>query len=260
MLKNILHIALRNLLRNKTYNLINLMGLSIGIGCALLVFLFVSNELSYDKCFSDYEYIFRVRSDRYSGGTKDLSAFSSAMVAPTLLQDYPQVAHATRFSKERPSPVYHNGRGFYLTHITRADLDFFEIFDIPFIYGSREEALKRPNTAIITKRTSHKFFDDSNPLGKVIVRDSIPYEITGVIENWPVNSHIQYELILSWDPHEIHDFVRENPWEGSSYNYIKLNHAIDLESFEKRWGTYGLPMQILKRKIRRDIYSIICNP
>lgn len=248
MFKNILLVAFRNLFRQKGYSIINILGLAIGIACAFLVMIYVSYELSFDKCYSDHERIFRVRSDRYSGETVDISALSSQMVAPTLSRDYPQVIYATRFFKARPCPVYHEGNGLYLTYIARADMDFFDIFDLEFICGSREDALKRPNTCVITEPVSKKFFGDENPIGKVLVKDSINYEITGVIEKWPENSHINWELILSWDPHEVWDFVRENPWEGIAYNYIKVFPETDVDKLgdeiENIWERYVDPEKL----------------
>ncbi len=245
MLKNILLVAFRNLYRNKGYSLINILGLSIGIACAVLVMIYVSFELSFDKCFSDYDRIYRIRSDRYFGETIDQSALSSSMVAPTLLQDYPQVEYATRFFDERPAPIYYEGTGLYLNNIARADLDFFEIFDIPFIYGFREEALNRPSTAVITQSTSEKFFGDENPVGKILRRDTLKFEITGVIEDWPENCHFEFDLITSWEPYEVWDFVAENPWNGISLTYVKLMPDTDIGEFEKDvenlWYTYVEP-------------------
>jgi len=226
MFKNIFLTTIRNISRYRVYALINILGLTIGIACAFLVFTYVRYELSYNKFLSDHERIYRVRSDRYFGETIDPSAFSAAPLAPALKTSFPQVEYATRFSKSRPSPVLNKNQKYYVNDICAADLDFFEIFDVGFVLGSNA-SFQRPNTAVMTKNLAEKFFNKDNPIGKIIIRDSIEYEIIGVINNWPSNSHIRFDLIISREPHEELDFVIENPWVGIAFSYIKLRKDAD---------------------------------
>jgi len=244
MLRNILLVSFRNIFRYKGYSIINILGLSVGIACAFLVFIYLKFEMSYDKCFEDYENIYRVRSDRHFGPTIDISALSSAMVAPTLKSDYPQVEYATRINKGRPTPVLYEDRSYYVQNNCKADLDFFEVFGIEAILGNTAGFLN-PNTVVITENIVNQFFGDKNPIGKVFTVDTINYQVIAVIENWPNNSHIQFDMIFSWEPYELWDFVIENPWEGIAYSYIKLHPEAD---------------PVLLDEQIRDLYDRYVNP
>ena len=228
MIKNILLITFRNIRRHKAYSFINIIGLAIGIACAVVVFLYINNELTYDKYLPDYDKLYRINREAYSAELVYNTAGASAMLIPTLRNDFPQIECATRFYRGIDSPLRYKDIKMYVDRPYRADEYFFKIFKRKFLDGSAENVLSRPNTAVITNNLKEKIFGDEDPYGEIIYRDSIAYEIVGIIENWPSNSHLKPSLILSIEPH-IHE--RENDWGGYAYSYVKLKENIDVEKF-----------------------------
>lgn len=198
MIKNYLLIAWRNLLKNKVISFINIIGLVIGLLASLLIFIYVSYERSFDKCYPDADRIYRLINIRNYSSHVDESAGCVVQLGPTLKETYPEVEQYTRcfitsgiFSYEQ--------KLFKEEHVLFADSTFFDIFKLSFASKVSRLPLSRNNTAIITKETASKYFGSENPLGKIFLLDGrVPYVVEGVIENVPANSHLQYDIVLSF--------------------------------------------------------------
>jgi len=198
MIKNYILIAWRNLLKNKVISFINIIGLVIGLLASLLIFIYVSYERSFDKCYPDADRIYRLINIRNYSSHIDESAGCVVQLGPTLKETFPEVEQYTRcfitngiFSYEQML--------FKEERVLFADSTFFDIFKLPFVSKISSLPLSRKNTAVITKETATKYFGAENPLGKILLLDGrVPYVVEGVIENVPVNSHIQYDIVLSF--------------------------------------------------------------
>ncbi|MCI0695558.1 ABC transporter permease [candidate division KSB1 bacterium] len=200
MLKNYLKIALRNLLRHKGYSFINVAGLAVGITCCLLILLFVQDELSYDRYHEKADRIYRLVVENEAEGRVFQNALSSAPMVPALLRDYPEIESAARFYPVDASVMVSYGeKRFYEERFFYADAVAFEIFTFPFIKGDPQTALKEPNTVVLTEEMAHKFFGEEDPLGKIIKVDlQRDYLVTGVMQNIPNNSHLQFDFLASF--------------------------------------------------------------
>ncbi|MCJ7581788.1 MAG: ABC transporter permease, partial [Candidatus Aminicenantes bacterium] len=153
MYSNYLKIALRNIKKQKIYSLINISGLAIGTACCILIFLYVSFELSYDKYHNDAERVYRVAQKIYRESTEMVTARISTPVVPAIRNIFPEVEHASRFQTQewRRNLVERENNKFYESQVMIADNEIFNVLTIPFFSGHQETALIRPNTVVIAQ-------------------------------------------------------------------------------------------------------------
>ncbi|UCC80452.1 MAG: ABC transporter permease [Candidatus Zixiibacteriota bacterium] len=235
MLKNYIILSFRNIARQKGFSFLNIFGLAIGLACCILIFIYVSNELSYDTYHRDSDRIFRVAKSSQSKSRSDSFASVNLMTGPTLKESFDAVEQYVRFSFERPKPVRYEDRIFMEENFKHADPGIFDIFTIPFVSGNPETALTRPFSVVITEDIARKYFKDENPLGKTLMIDTVGYEITGVIENFPSNTHLKIDIIGSWKSIESDEYMRMG-WRSPANvpTYVKLASNVDPAVFEKR--------------------------
>ena len=232
MLKNYLKITYRSLLKNKTYAIISILGLAVGIVCSLFIARYVWFESSYDSFFPDNDRIYRLSLERVYPERVRNFASSPVTIAPTLLDNYPEVEAATRmhrlfFNPEMPVQV--GDESYVETQFYFADSLFFEVFNFQFVEGTPTEALNAADKVVLTDKTARKYFGDQPALNKTFKRGQTDMVVSGVIKDLPENSHMDFDLIGS-----IHSlgFIRNainqgswiNPWV---YTYIKLRPDAD---------------------------------
>jgi putative ABC transport system permease protein len=247
MFRNYLKVALRNIKKHKGYSLINISGLSVGMACCLVIFLYIASELTYDQYHEDADRIYRVAMYWKVPSGEFQSAGVSAGVAPGLNDRFTQVECAARIMPIHDMLVKNGNIRFYEDRMVYADQELFNIFKIPFINGNPAKALERPWTVVITRRIAEKYFGIENPLGKTIeikegaarmVRsmskpdsDNTEYEITGVVENPPSNTHFKYDFIVSQK--QLKQNVLRDSWHGGGvYTYVKLAPNVSAKDFE----------------------------
>ncbi|MFC1564708.1 ABC transporter permease [candidate division KSB1 bacterium] len=237
MLKNYFKIAFRNVLKHKGYSFINIAGLTVGITCFTIISMYVSFETSYDSYHKDADNIYRVAADIQGtnmSGNKRSFACISAPASPFIKENFSQVENSARFTVERNMPVKSNINEFYEDYVVFADQELFEILDIPVLHGDLQDLISRPGTVIITERTAEKYFQETDPLGKVLTIQSIDYEITGVIENAPRNSHLKYDIIASIISYRDLFPQSWNSWQKTVYyTYVKVVSYIDVGELER---------------------------
>jgi putative ABC transport system permease protein len=198
MLKSYLTIALRILRKQKIYTVINIAGLSIGMACSLFIFLWVLDELSYDRYHANADRIFRVIKHGRGGGEEYFTALSPTPLAQALKNEFPQILEATRISDDSARFFRYQDKGFNESRVVFADANIFEVFTIPLLSGDPETALVKPRTIVITQSMAQKYFGDEDPVGKTLQMDeNTDILITGVAEDIPHNSHFHYDFIGS---------------------------------------------------------------
>jgi len=198
MFKNYFKIVFRNIKRHKVYSFINISGLAIGMACCFLIGLFIFDELSFDRHHKNADRIYRVGVDRRP--KKQRTSWTAPPMAQAMKSDFAEIEEITRLCLwERNTLVLYEDKQFLEKRIIGADSTVFKVFTIPLIQGNPGTALTRPNTIIITQETAQRYFGDENPVGKSIGidRKNNLFEITGVIENCPRKSHLQYDMIFS---------------------------------------------------------------
>jgi len=233
MFKFTFKFAIRHFLRNKFYTIINISGLSIGLACTLAILLWVQDERSYDMFHSNIDNIYRVVENQYyAGGDLFPVAVTPAPLAKNLKDEYPEILYATRF-KNSTSTIEMEDQTF-TERSAYVDPDFFEIFTVDFIDGNKEEALNDLNSVVLTKALAEKYFEGS-PVGKIIRIDKEnEYKVTGVINKFPDNSHINFDLLLPGEQLKDMGFDLDQWGNNWLYTYVLLHEDHILSSLNEK--------------------------
>ncbi len=198
---NYLKIAFRNLRKYKLYTLINISGLAIGIASFILIWIYIIDELSYDRYHRQANDIFRIVNVHDFEGVGENSASSPFPVAWTLRNEYPQlVKNVVRvFNRQLPRTlIQHGDKTYNERRFFFADSTFFQIFDHQFIYGDPNKALDEINSIVITESTAKRYFGEINPMGQTFrVEGQLDFVVTGMIEDVPLNSHFTFDMMAS---------------------------------------------------------------
>lgn len=237
MFKNYTIISFRNFIRNKLFSSINVVGLALGVASCIFILLYIQNELSYDTFQKDYKRIYRIPMIKKTESKVAKWGVNTVQLAPNLKSNFTDIEEIGRFSDIFSSLVKHDPQKFYET-VNYADTEFLKIFSVNLVYGNVDGALDRPSTAVLTKDIAYKYFGNKNPVGETIKVDSAEFEITAVVENPPVNSHLKYDILLSLVSCE--KMWWYNHWPtGTCFTYVKLKEGIDPREFEEKIKNFG---------------------
>jgi len=236
MIRNYLVVAFRNLLRHKFYSAINVIGLSIGLACFFFIVLFVTDELKYDQELSKTEDIYRMDFTGTINGDEFITALMSAPGAKTMKSDYPEVLDAFRFRGTGNWFIKRKGQEltFKEENVINADPNFFTFWDIKLINGDPETCLSRPHTMVMDQTTATKIFGDEDPVGQMVVLDNkLDYEVTGVYEDIPRNSHFHNNVMLTMLDRED---SKSPVWMSFNFNtYLKLAPGTNPKLLESKF-------------------------
>ncbi len=233
MFKNLLNIALRNLWKTKLFTLINIVGLSVGIACFFLIMINVRDELSYDRFHKDGDRIYRVALQRIYPKNVIFYAIIPYSIGDAITADVPDVEGMTRLMK-MPDPVIirYQQKTFEEDKLLFVEPDFFKLFSIPLIKGNRESAFSSKNSAVLTKTAARKFFGSEDPMGKYLTTPQGPFLVSGVCEDLPGNSHLEFEVLV---PLDLLNFKNQpNYVSFSVYTYLLLRPGASPRSVEAR--------------------------
>ena len=254
-------IALRRLRLQKAYAVINVGGMALGLACTLLIFLWVRDELSYDRFHSKADRIYRVVLSTSDDG-QPTNANGSFGLGPALKKDFPEIEETVRIRKMEQNPKRYVGtedKKFYEPRFFYAEPSLFTVFDFPLVRGDAATALIDPVSVVLTEAMAVKYFGDEDPIGKVLEADPyndgkpISFRITGVAKNVPRQSHFHFDFLASYSG------LRENttPLSGMSqhYTYVLLRDRADPAAMAPRF------LDFLKRNWQEDPwYTISLQP
>jgi len=241
MLKNYLKIAWRNLLKNKVFSFINIFGLTIGLTSFLLIALYIFDELTFDSFHKNADNIYRVVKEEISPDGKETKiAGAGYQVSEKGKTDFREIKDAARLltlSRTNVSTI-ENTNVFY-EDFTVANQGFLTTFDFKLMQGDRRTALAAPHSVIVTEETAQKLFSTTDVLGKAIKveRDSTPFKITAVLKNFPVNSHLSFNLLFSestLNDDEFKKFVNTDWTSGAFTTYLSLKGKSDASKIERK--------------------------
>lgn len=237
MIKNYFKIAWRNLLKNKGFTAINIIGLSLGIGCFIMISMFVIDELSYDRYHENADRIYRVNSDVIFGGTEMSMAVTSDPMGEALKNDYPEVEDYVRLYASQGAKLIKRGSEYINeSAVTHADSTLFEVFTLPVIIGDTKTALNDPNTVVITETVANRYFGSPElAIGQLLETDDNEktlYKVTSVIENIPRNSHFNFDFFFSMANVD-YDFG--NYLSHNFHTYVLLKEGTDYKVFNKNF-------------------------
>ena len=243
MLTNYLKITLRNLVRNKLYTSINILGLSIGMLVCILIYLFLSHELSFDQFHAKSDRIYRLNEVQTFGNVSAQKvALSMPLMGETIKEEFPEVEQFSRFHGYGQSLCRANGKELFIDQIVGVDSTFFELFDFVWLEGNQANALIQPNSMVITQSVARNFFGAQSPVGRTIrsSESGREYAVTGIIEDVPENSHLQFDALMSLSTMTADS---TNHWMfrwGSNFlvTYFLLRPDANLADMEKRFPDY----------------------
>jgi putative ABC transport system permease protein len=227
--------AVRSTLKRPGFAAINIFGLGLGLACFTLIMLFVTDELSYDAFHKDSDRIFRVAFTGYPPNSEpDHFAIASSTAGRHIRTDFPDVESLVRLQPFDPT-VLQNGEYFFDDRFFYAEPELLDVFTLPFLYGSPEGQLERPQTMIMTESMAQKYFGEANPVGEsMTLNDSVRVEITGVIRDIPLNSHFRSEFFVSYATYSAQVPENEGWLNLGQYIYLKLGPNVDPVAFADR--------------------------
>lgn len=233
MFKNYIKIAFRNIRRYRGYSLINIAGLTVGMACFILIFLWVYDELHYDTYHTHSDRLCRIIL-RKAGDPGDPGIPSTPYILPQILKDeYPEIVEVTRVrTRGYPSAVRHGDITFYERSFFLTDPSFFSMFTYDFATGNPKTVLTNPNSLVITQEAAHKYFGDEDPMGKVLRwNNTRDLEVTGIIKKAPYNSHLQFDFMASL---QLYDSERISSWWREAAAYVLLQEGVSVKDISHK--------------------------
>ncbi len=238
MFKNHFKIALRSLARHKGYSFINILGLTIGIAACFFILLWVQDERSYDRFHEKSDRIYRVLWEARFGDNEWKLPLVPVPVAETLEREFPEVERAARLYKGgmtlRLGEAFVREQNFLFTEPA-----FFEVFTTTFLAGDAETALTAPNSIVLTESAAQRYFPNRDPIGQTIEQnDGRILQVTGVIRDFPTQSHFHFEFMASLE--NLRRFTgRRGQWGSASvYTYLALRPGEDISTLQQKLQTY----------------------
>ena len=243
MLSNYIKIAYRSLIRNKLYSAISIVGLSIGIACCSLIFLYVQNELSFDSFHSNAENIYRViYGESGQGELSDGTPSTSALLRQELKESFPEVEWATRISGSQLVVTLDDKS--FTELVVHVDADFFSMFSFPLIEGDAASILDDPGSVVLTPEIARKYFGEDDPIGRTVSiqlgETNREFSVAGIIEEAPATSSIQYDLLISTQllKYTVPEEFLET-WDIILFStYVQLYPDADIVALEERISSH----------------------
>ena len=232
MFKNYLLVTVRNLQKNSTYSLLNILGLAVGLTAFILIALYVQYELSFDKYHENADRIYRAK--------REGRAFTPAALGPALKEKIPEVDSVARILRRSNTLMSYEQNNFLEEEFYWADPETFEIFSIPFISGDPETALSEPAAIVLSQRTAKKYFGHADPMGKILtVSERYEFKVSGVFSDMPANSHFVMDVVV---PYETYFQLTNNDitsWRSNfSYTYFLLGEGSDPEVMANKISSF----------------------
>jgi len=240
MLKNYFKIALRNMFRNKLYSLIiNLTGLAIGLAACLMIWLWVQDEMSYDRFHTKADRIYRVERKVDFADIHTQTPSTSGPYGPALVNDYPEIENSVRVHRNEISIKDHRNL-FHKQQIVVADNSIFEIFDFHLESGDPRTALTQPRSMVLTLKNALRYLGTADAVGKSLTVDwrgtLADFQVTGILEEVPPNSHVKFDVlasISSYPPEELSFW-----FNNFLYTYVLLKEGTSPEEAEKKFSGF----------------------
>jgi putative ABC transport system permease protein len=278
MIKNYLKTAYRFLIKNKTFTLINILGLALGTLCCVYIILYVADQYSYDKHHVDGNHIYRVTTWLKLPGDVHNIATTSPPIAPAMKNDFPELVQFTRLVSSIGADKHllrYEEKSLYEQDLVYVDSTFFDVFTYHFVKGNAKHALDEPYTLVLLRPVAAELFGHQDAIGKVIeIADAFgknKYKITGVVDESLGKSHVHANLFLSMNSGGMGEYTRTNTmWAGNNYAaaYVKLRNDADvklletkLPAFLEKYGHQQLKDLGMEKKLHlQEISSVHTTP
>lgn len=243
MFRNYCKAAVRNLWKNKIFSAINITGLTVGLTSFMLIALYIFDEMTYDRSHQNSENIYRVVENNTSaGGEMTRRAGTGAQVSIRAKADFPEVKDVARISTYWRAEIKtgdHKAKVFH-EYFIAANPGFLNVFSFPLVEGDRASALTEPKTVILTEEMAKKLFGSLQVLGKLLFfdNDSVPYKVTGVLKDFPVNSSLSYPMLVSESSITSNKGAKgwiESDWNSGAFStYFLLDQHANVQALDSK--------------------------
>lgn len=233
MIRNYISIAFRNLNKQRFYTLINIAGLAIGVAACLIIMLYIHFEWSYDKHFDDADRVYRVDSEILFNGNHYKLAVMPAPAVAAFLRDFPEVEASMHFRQWGWQRVRRDVENIKEQYTGYGSNGIFRVFGLRLLQGNPENALSEPNTLVMCRSKAEQYFPGEDALGQtLIINNQDHYKVTGVYEDFPVNTHFRFDFIFSMEGYED---SKANNWLSNNFNtYIRLKEGASARDLEAK--------------------------
>lgn len=241
LLENYFKISTRNIFKHKMISFINVFSLAIGLAACLVIYLFVSDEQSFDSFHSKSSHIYRLDEvQKFTGTNEQRVALSMPGMGPALKRDFPEVNNYVRFWLRGKQLMTKDETKQLIDNVMVADSTFFDVFDFPLVHGDVNTCLDRPLTILVTESTALKFFKSTDEaLNNTIFWDGRDYQITGILKDVPENSHIKFEALLSMVTYTKGENNVNNSWGGNwMTTYLLLEPNSNIKRMEEKFPKF----------------------
>jgi putative ABC transport system permease protein len=248
MLRNYIKIALRLLIKNKVFSLINIFGLSTGIACCILITLYIQEEFSYEKGFEDYEKVFRINTTFVNDGVTEHSGYASPAIAPGLAEALPEIQTFTRVMKPLNTEVNivrYTDNSFFEKSAFLVDSTFLDVFPYKLREGDPATALDEPSTILISEKLGKKIFGDKSPMDETLIINSgtsaDTFRVTGVIATPTLPSLVDADIYMTMNSQGWGRWVlSQTTWANNNIvgSYLKLKDASAYKSLESKFAQF----------------------
>lgn len=290
MFKNFITVAIRSILKHKFYSFINIIGLVIGMTCCLFIYIYVQDELSYDKFHKDYQNIYRVGLHGKIAGQEIFTSNSCIPLGPAMTEEIPGVEEMLRViqaSRSTGVPFRYEEVVFLEDKVLYADSNFFSFFTFDLLQGDAETVLNEPNSIVLTERLANKYFPNAEAVGKTLLvgNDKLPIKVTGIAKESPTNSHLRFNAVISyltveksfyqgWTGNSIQTYFKKSPATSVSGINEKLEDMVEkyvgqeleaglgikFEEFRKQGGIYSYKAYALEDTHLKSVYQDDLEP
>ncbi len=239
MIRNYIKIAFRNLWRHRSFSLINIIGLAVGMTAFLLILMYVSFELSYDKYHTNADQVYRLNVDIKSANDVLKFSSSSAPMGPAIKADFPEVLESARIFPYG-MVVKVNNQLFQENRIYITEPSIFNVFTFPMIKGDPKTSLKDPYTVVLTETTARKYFGSADPMGKTLLLDGkTPVAVTGVVKDVPNNSQFKFDILYSVSSLEKQNPGRLEQWgDFDNFTFLLLSKEANAAQLQSKFPAF----------------------
>jgi putative ABC transport system permease protein len=255
MIKNLLKTAVRHIFKHFGYSILNVLGLTLGITCALFLVIYVADEVSYDRYHEKADRIYRVSSKITEPDDQFTWLVAQIPFGPQVVKDYPEVQSFVRFIPMGRSLFKFEDKEFNEENFYYVDSTLFDIFTYKVLKGEIKTALRDPKKIILTERIARRYFGNSDPIGKTLTTGTNTFEVTGVIQDVPDNSHFSFDAVAARNnlPKELGN------WGNFGVStYLLFPENFDVKSFEKKMqGMYDAYMKTIFQAMKIKIEYIL---
>lgn len=226
MFRNYLKTAIRNLQKHRLYSFLNIAGLAVGIGCCLLITLWILDELSFDRFNAHAEQLYRVEFDQdYSGQLFHVNVTPHPL-GPVLKEEIAGIENATRFKFVDEIMVKHGEKTFFEDRVAAVDPALFRMFSFPLVEGSASTVLEDPSTVVISETIANKYFAHADPVGKVLmINNDMDLTVTGVMRDVPENSSLRFDMVVPYEFLRTVNTILDNWDTNTTVTFVQLEKA-----------------------------------